>query len=233
MADLAVHWMNRSWDYISNGPDKKDGPTETEHKNFIKERNSGFVKRSTPAQTFSLGGAIVFGLGWLFSLKSDNSLAKWTTGILAAVGLGATTLFKGWNKDGNDSILSSIKKFFSGETHDKNYENKIAEIAAKHISKHTGGNEEEIKKALLSPDSQNSDLLKDVLLIQYIVKKKDSSKAETEIQTWFEPIEGKVKKASTIAECFWDELPSKIRSNLKGGDTQTVICYRSSDNQKA
>ncbi len=53
MADLAINWFNRSWDHLVNGPDKKDGPTEKEHQNFINERNTNLAKRATPAQTFS------------------------------------------------------------------------------------------------------------------------------------------------------------------------------------
>lgn len=115
MASITVNWMNRSWDYICNGPKKDDAPTIKGHQDFVNERNTSFAKRATPAQTFSLGGAIVFALGWLFSLKSDNGFAKWTTGILAGVGAAATAIFglaKGWNVEAKktDSVQKDDAK---------------------------------------------------------------------------------------------------------------------------
>ena len=235
MSDATVHWMNRSWDYVLNGPEKKEAPTQKEHQNFISERNPNLAKRATPAQTFSLGGAIVFALGWLFSLKSDNSLVKWTTGILTAVGLGATALFKGWNKDGNDSIFSSIKKFFSVEEQEKHCKEKIFEQVAKYLSQKTGGTEEEIKNALLKPTSENSALLKNVLQIEYIAKKKDSLKYDIEIHVYIPGNEkDKVVKGTIInSDESSDELLPKIREAFlqEGGDTHSCVLYP--NNQKS
>lgn len=92
MSSITVNWINRSWDYICNGPKQDNAPTKKEHQDFINDRKTSFPKTATPAQTFSLGGAILFGIGWLFSLRSDNSFAKWATGILTGVGAIATAI---------------------------------------------------------------------------------------------------------------------------------------------
>ena len=90
---MTVNSFNRCWDYIFNGPEQNVAPTKKQHQDFINQRQTSFPKTTTPAQTFSLGGAILFGVGWLFSLRSDNKFAKWSTGILAGIGVAATAIF--------------------------------------------------------------------------------------------------------------------------------------------
>lgn len=109
MSTMSVSWFNRSWDYISDGPKQDSAPTIKEHQDFINERKPNLAKISTPAQTFSLAGLIIFGIGWLFNLNSSK-IVKYGLGLLTGVGAAATAFFglaKGWSVENTNAVNNS------------------------------------------------------------------------------------------------------------------------------
>ena len=133
-------------------------------------------------------------------------------------------------------FFQAIGNILSGKSHEEAYARGIFKEAAGEIAKVTGGNEKHIEAALCDPNLHDSDLLKDVLRIEFEAEKRDASTINSKISVFVmdKKDPGKIKEITMEYQESWDNLPDQVRSDFikKGGNKHAYIMFGGNNGDK-